>query len=231
MYQHMWKERRIRFLFHRHCTKEGFWMFFMLVVMNPKWIFDLLCLIIIWKQEYNQYISTVKIFSNISLGADSCQPYTKTTCRKVAMLLGMKLGTESTNFADFHPTKGCHTFKTGSYKGSVLYGLGGNDEEISEVFGRDAAYYRPEGFDCIFGNKKWLLLIEPKPYKSSKLWSKINIICICGLIRHRNRERSPIVHWILQRWTKFPADRNRLCIPMCLWNWNMGLKLVLYQLW
>ena len=106
------------------------------------------------KQEYNQYISTLKIFSNISLGADSCQPYTKTTCRKVALLLGMKLGTESTNFADFHPTKGCHAFKTGSYKGSVLYGLGGNDEEISEVFGRDAAYYRPEGFDCIFGNKK-----------------------------------------------------------------------------
>ena len=68
------------------------------------------------------------------------------------MLLGMKLGTENTNFADFHPTKGCHTFKTGFLKGSVFYGLGGNDEQISEVFGRDAAHYRPEGFDCVFGN-------------------------------------------------------------------------------
>ena len=109
---------------------------------------------IIWKTDICQYISILIIVYYVTLGFDSCQPYTKETCQKVAMLLDMKLGTENTNFADFHLTKGCHAFKSGSYKGSVFYGLGGNDEQISEIFGRDVSYYRPEGFDCLFGSSK-----------------------------------------------------------------------------
>ena len=60
----------------------------------------------------------------------------------------MELGKGNVKFADFHRTKGCHAFKTGYYKGSVFYGLGGNDKEISEPFDRKASTYRPDGYDC-----------------------------------------------------------------------------------
>ena len=60
----------------------------------------------------------------------------------------MELGKGNVKFADFHRTKGCHAFKTGYYKGSVFYGLGGNDTENSEPFDRNATVYRPGGYDC-----------------------------------------------------------------------------------
>ena len=74
--------------------------------------------------------------------------YTEKTCRAVAFKLGMELGKGNAKFADFHRIKGCHAFKTGFYKGSVFYGLGGNDKEISAPFDRDAPAYRPDGYDC-----------------------------------------------------------------------------------
>ena len=60
----------------------------------------------------------------------------------------MELGKGDALFADFHRIKGCHAFKTGFYKNSVFYGLGGNKKEISEPLDSDAIAYRPEGYDC-----------------------------------------------------------------------------------
>ena len=60
----------------------------------------------------------------------------------------MELGKGNAKFADYHHIKGCHAFKTGFYKGSVFYGLGGNEKEISEDFDLDATAYRPKGYDC-----------------------------------------------------------------------------------
>ena len=60
----------------------------------------------------------------------------------------MKLGYETIDFAANHSIKGCHAFKTGMYRGSAFYGLGGDEKQISTPYGRDSVTYRPYGYDC-----------------------------------------------------------------------------------
>ena len=58
----------------------------------------------------------------------------------------MKLGGGSSKFAGEYSTKGCYAYKSGSYKGSVFYGLGGTEKDISKAL--DLPKYRLEGYDC-----------------------------------------------------------------------------------
>ena len=77
----------------------------------------------------------------------SCEPYSEEACRLYAVRAGLKLGGRGYKFASGdYGTKGCYAYESGSYKGSVFYGLGGTEKDISKAL--DLPKYRPEGYDC-----------------------------------------------------------------------------------
>ena len=85
---------------------------------------------------------------------ENCVPYEESTCRDVALKLGLKLGGKGHKFAETHKDyqKGCYAYnsKSKNYHGIAFYGRGGDQDEISKPFDKDneKGFYRPEGFDC-----------------------------------------------------------------------------------
>ena len=89
-----------------------------------------------------------------------CKPYTESTCRLLATKMEGIPGGRKAEFAEYHNTKGCFAFKKGYYKGSYFYGLGGNENQTSEPFYRDATVFRPQGYDCTLGSKLYHFIIS-----------------------------------------------------------------------
>ena len=78
----------------------------------------------------------------------SCAPYSEQTCRNLAVRSDFKFGYGKYKFADDYITKGCYSYKTGKYKGSIFYGQRGTIHENSAPIDKESKIFRPNGYDC-----------------------------------------------------------------------------------
>ena len=81
-----------------------------------------------------------------------CVPYSEEACAAAVDNLDLQKGYGTYDFADIWGTKGCYAYETGSYAGVAFYGGGGSEEEKKENL--SSPKYRPEGHDCIPGQKQ-----------------------------------------------------------------------------
>ena len=58
----------------------------------------------------------------------------------------MQLGGNGYAFLGGYGTKGCYSYKSGSYYNMAFYGTGGTVDQMKLVL--DSPYYRPMGYDC-----------------------------------------------------------------------------------
>ena len=59
-----------------------------------------------------------------------CLAYSEESCRMAAEHLGLTLGGKGHPFADTYSTKGCYSYKSGTYAGIAYYGKQGTREEM-----------------------------------------------------------------------------------------------------
>jgi len=81
---------------------------------------------------------------SIEKRAAQCTPHSRDACEAAALALGLSVGGAGSDFEGNWSTKGCYTYKKGTYTGHVYYGKG--DGPISNKLTGDI--YRPKGYDC-----------------------------------------------------------------------------------
>ena len=130
---------------HTNLSSHSNFIYYNAKILTPRGTASHSCL----KSQRNfpHWVSPKHIFTS-SIAAQ-CTPHSRDACEAAALALGLSVGGAGSDFEGNWSTKGCYTYKKGTYTGHVYYGKG--DGPISNKLTGDI--YRPKGYDCATGNR------------------------------------------------------------------------------
>ena len=89
---------------------------------------------------------------------DTCVPYSQKACLNAGKSLGLNIGHADFTFVGDYSEVGCFVYTSGSFKGSVFYGTGGEIHQMKQDV--SGGKFRPQGYDCLTTGRSYYIYLR-----------------------------------------------------------------------